>query len=71
LAENLDAEIRLDRAATLSRAWGQQELEDQVLSEKAGLFYQWGKYEEGLALEQGADPAAVEAEVARILSGKF
>jgi tetratricopeptide (TPR) repeat protein len=47
LADYPDAESRLDRAAALSEKAG---LKLRILSEKAGLYYQWGRYDDGLEL---------------------
>lgn len=52
LAEYQDAESRLDRALELAEKTGQAEMGQKALSEKAGLYYQWGRLDEGLALAE-------------------
>jgi tetratricopeptide (TPR) repeat protein len=50
LADYPDAESRLDRAAALAETAGLAGMKLRVLSEKAGLYYQWGRYDDGLEL---------------------
>ncbi|MBI4727536.1 tetratricopeptide repeat protein [candidate division TA06 bacterium] len=52
LTDYPDAEFRLNRAASLAETVGQAEMKNRVLTEKAGLYYQWGRLDEGLALAE-------------------
>jgi tetratricopeptide (TPR) repeat protein len=52
LAEYQDAEFRLDRALAMAEGAGQNDLKGMILSEKAGVYYQWGRYDDGLALTE-------------------
>lgn len=48
MADYPDAEKRLDRAIELSLAWGHDF--HRALSEKAALYYLWGKFDRGLQI---------------------
>jgi tetratricopeptide (TPR) repeat protein len=52
LTEYRDSEARLERAGIVARASGLKDLESYVLSEKSGLYYKWGRYDDGLALAE-------------------
>lgn len=52
LTDYPDAESRLNRAAALAETVGQADMKNRVLTEKAGLYYQWGRLDEGLALAE-------------------